>query len=97
MVNNRLVVYLEKHHKLSAHQYGFRKNRTTIDNIQVLEDAVIRAFHEKSHLTSLFLDIEKAYERVWSYRILKQLEDWGLELSKRPRVRLTLEPYSPIP
>lgn len=79
MVNNRLVWYLEKNGKLSTHQYGFRRNRSTMDNMQVLEDAVLRAFNQKSHITCIFLDLEKAYERVWRYRILKQLLDWGVE------------------
>ena len=44
MVNSRLVWYLEKHSIITAYQSGFRKSRSTIDQIIRLESAVREAF-----------------------------------------------------
>ena len=78
MVNNRLVWYIEHHGILTAYQSGFRKNRSTIDQIIRLESAVREAFISKYHLVAIFFYLEKAYDTTWKYVILKDLHDAGL-------------------
>ena len=78
MVNNRLVWYLEHHGILTAYQSGFRKKRSTIDQIIRLESAVREAFINKDHLVAIFFDLEKAYDTTWKYGIMKDLHDAGL-------------------
>ena len=50
-----------------------------MDSIDVLQNEIRRSFKERSHLTCVFFDIEKAYDRVWRSHVVKQLQDWGLE------------------
>ncbi|GFY29834.1 probable RNA-directed DNA polymerase from transposon BS [Trichonephila clavipes] len=57
---------------------GFRKGRSTLDNIVYLESQIRDAFVRRNHLVSLFFDIEKAYDRTWRYGILRNLYDFGL-------------------
>ena len=44
MVNNRLVWYLETKNLLSNRQFGFRKNRSTIDPLLMLSREISNAF-----------------------------------------------------
>jgi ribonuclease HI len=73
MVNSRLMHYLEINDSLSNLQSGFRRGRCTIDNIIDLETRIRNAFVKRSHLVSIFFDIEKAYDRTWRHGILRQL------------------------
>ena len=73
MVNNRLVFVLEKRNLISLWQSGFRRGRSTIDNILMLETNIRNANLRRNHLVSVFFDIEKAYDKTWRYGILKDL------------------------
>ncbi|GFX25491.1 probable RNA-directed DNA polymerase from transposon X-element [Trichonephila clavipes] len=77
MVNARLVYPLEKTRCFSLFQSGFRKGRSTFDNIIKLENKIRNAFVRRNHLVSILFDIEKAYDRIWRYRILRTLFDFG--------------------
>ncbi|GFX38960.1 probable RNA-directed DNA polymerase from transposon X-element [Trichonephila clavipes] len=64
MVNARLVYQLEKNKCIPLFQSGFRKGRSTLDNIIQLENKIRNAFVRRNHLVSIFFDIETAYDRV---------------------------------
>ncbi|GFT73822.1 probable RNA-directed DNA polymerase from transposon X-element [Trichonephila clavipes] len=63
---------------ISPLQSGFRKGRSTLDNLVFLESQIRDAFVRRNHLVSLFFDIEKAYDRTWRYGILRNMYDFGL-------------------
>ncbi|GBN01131.1 putative RNA-directed DNA polymerase from transposon X-element [Araneus ventricosus] len=65
MVNARLVYILETNKWLSPFQSGFRRGRSTLDNILRLETSVREAFVSKKHFISIMFDMEKAYDRTW--------------------------------
>ncbi|GFV17018.1 probable RNA-directed DNA polymerase from transposon X-element [Trichonephila clavipes] len=76
VVNARLVYELEKKKCIPLFQSGFRKGRSTLDNIK-LENKIGNAFLRRNHLVSIFFDIEKAYDRTWRYGILRTLFNFG--------------------
>ena len=65
MVNSPIVHLLETNHNLTAFQSGFRKSRSTLDNILDLETQIRTAFVRRHHLVSIFFDLEKIYDRIW--------------------------------
>ena len=73
MINRRLVWYLEKEHLLNIHQSGFRKLRSTADNIINLESEIREAFANRHKVLAVFFDIEKAYDMTWRHEIFDQL------------------------
>ncbi|GFU28328.1 probable RNA-directed DNA polymerase from transposon X-element [Trichonephila clavipes] len=77
MVNARFVYELEKNKCIPLFQSGFRKGRSTLDNITQLESKIRNTFVRRNHLVSIFFDIEKAYDRTWRYGILRTLFDFG--------------------
>ena len=62
MINRRLVWYLESHNLLTKVQCGFR---FCVARLIILLDLV-------------FLDLEKAYDTIWKYGIMKDLHGFGL-------------------
>jgi Reverse transcriptase (RNA-dependent DNA polymerase) len=79
MVSNRLTWYLESNKILSDIQNGFRKQRSTTDQLVRLESFVREAFVRGEHVVSVFFDLEKAYDTTWKYGILKDLQNVGLK------------------
>ncbi|GFX63645.1 probable RNA-directed DNA polymerase from transposon X-element [Trichonephila clavipes] len=77
MVNARFVYELEKNKCIPLFQSGFRKGRSTLDNIIQLESKIRNAFVRRNHLVSIFFDIEKANDRTWRYGILRTLFNFG--------------------
>ncbi|GBO43134.1 putative RNA-directed DNA polymerase from transposon X-element [Araneus ventricosus] len=78
MINRRLTHFLETKNLLSPFQSGFRKGRSTLDNILALETDIRLAFLQRKHLVAIYFDIEKAYDRTWRYGILQDLYDSNL-------------------
>ncbi|MCU7800042.1 MAG: endonuclease/exonuclease/phosphatase family protein, partial [gamma proteobacterium symbiont of Lucinoma myriamae] len=79
MIANRLMTVLEKNDLLSTTQSGFRKNRSTLDQIIRLDSAIKKAKMEKRILVGVFLDLEKAFDLMWTKGVLDQLTRFGIK------------------
>ncbi|GBN07208.1 putative RNA-directed DNA polymerase from transposon BS [Araneus ventricosus] len=77
MINTRLIYKLEKNDCIPSLQSGFRKGRSTVDNLVLLETKIRNAFVRRNHLVAIFFDLEKAYDRAWRYGILRTLLEFG--------------------
>lgn len=73
MVNKRLNWFLKKNYILSNFQSGFRKNRSTVDNLAYFESNIMEAFSSNEYLVYIFYDIEKAYDTQWRLNIIQEL------------------------
>lgn len=73
VINKRLVWILEENNSLQKYQFGFRKNRSTIDHITAFESHIHSALSEKQDMTAIFFDIEKAYDSIWHCKIIEAL------------------------
>ena len=78
MNNTRFIWYLEKYGILHRSQCGFRKHRSTTDHLVSLERYVRDAFAQRQQAVGLFFDLEKAYETIWQYGIIRDLHRIGL-------------------
>ena len=78
MVNDRLVWFLETKSILTEHQSGFRKKRSTIDQIIRVESAVRETFIKREHMVAILFDLERAYDTTCKYGIMRDLHDTGL-------------------
>ena len=78
MINTRLVWFLEKNNILTKYQSGFRKGRTTTDQLIRLESFIRDSFLKGNHVVSVFFDLEKAYDTVWKYGVIRDLQKVGL-------------------
>ena len=78
MINTRLVWFLKKNNILSKYQSGFRKGRTTTDQLMRLESFISDSFLKGNYVVSVFFDLEKAYDTVWKYGVIRDLHKVGL-------------------
>ena len=78
MVNSRLTWYLEKNKIITPMQSGFRKGRSTNDQLVRLETFILESFASRQHAMAIFFDLEKAYDTTWKHGIKQDLHDAGL-------------------
>jgi len=78
MVANRLRWWMESNHYFNKSQSGFRKQRSTIDQIMRLADAAHKAVNNRRYTVAVMLDLEKAFDLVWHDGLLYKMEKMGL-------------------
>ena len=78
LVVNRLQWYLERFQLLNSVQSGFRKNRSTSDQLVRLQDTVVRQVNNNGFVLCVFLDMEKAFDMVWRKGLMIKLKQLGI-------------------
>ena len=78
LVNNRIVIHLEKFGLFSDFQYGFRSSRSTADLLAFVSDRIARAFNRCGATRAVAFDISKAFDRVWHAGLLHKLKFYGI-------------------
>ena len=74
VLKNRLNYFVETKHIIPANQSGFRKKRSTLDHLTVLQQKIINHISDPNFsLIGIFLDIEKAYDMLWRQGLLMKL------------------------
>ena len=75
ILNSRITDFIERSNSLLDEQAGFRKGRSTVDQLYILTE-IIR--NRKSPTFCGFLDVAKAYDRVWRDGLWFQLRQSGI-------------------
>lgn len=78
MVNRRFNYFLEKEKIISPFQSGFRKMRSTADNLVTLEHNIMEGFCKKQDTIAIFFDLEKAYDTTCRKLIKSELKRIGV-------------------
>ena len=79
LVTNRLVHFLESRNLLSKFQTGFRKNRSTLDQIIKLQDSIAKSNSYRGFTVAAFLDFEKAYDMLWRAGLMTKVKRLGID------------------
>ncbi|GFT43964.1 RNA-directed DNA polymerase from mobile element jockey [Trichonephila clavipes] len=73
IILNRLNDHLQKNDILIPQQHGFRANLSTSHQLLRVVEYVKTGFAENKSTGAVFLDIQKAFDRVWHYGLLYKL------------------------
>ena len=63
---------------IDIHQAGFRKGRSTNDQLYLLAQESFEAFNRKRQVDAVFIDFSKAFDKVWHRGLLYKLKALGL-------------------
>ena len=78
LITNRLQWFLEKNQILSKNQSGFRKNKSTVDQILKLQDSILKKLKNKDSVLAVFIDFERAYDMLNIPTLLRKLQSMGI-------------------
>ncbi len=78
MIANRLKYHIETKNKIHDTQSGFRNHRSTMDQLARLETTIKTAFMAKQSVVAVFLDLEKAFDLMWTKGVIFQLKSKGI-------------------
>jgi ribonuclease HI len=78
MITNRLQWFVERKNLLTKDQAGFRKHRSTIDQVIRLQDKISKSLKSRHHVLAVFIDFEKAYDMIHVPTLMKKVRDLGV-------------------
>src|SRR6218665_4056836 len=78
MVTSRLQWFVEGRGLLTQDQTGFRRNRSTIDQIIRLQDQITKRINHREHVLGIFIDFEKAYDMLHVPTLLRKVHHLGV-------------------
>ncbi|GFU36247.1 RTase [Trichonephila clavipes] len=81
MVLRRLTFLLHSHNLLLEEQYGFREGYSTTDQLLYFCQRIRVALNRKptNHTVAVFLDLFKAFDRVWNnFLVIKLYKMFGI-------------------
>jgi hypothetical protein len=61
----RLRLIIEDKNLIPDHQFGFRTQHSTIDQVHRITNIIEQSLEEKKVCSTLFLDIAQAFDKVW--------------------------------
>ena len=65
VIEQRLRSHLERIGFINKHQSGFRKAKSTDDQLYRLSQSIMESFNRGEHVVAAFLDVENAFDNVW--------------------------------
>lgn len=71
----RFMPIIDSKKIIPQHQFGFRKNHGTIEQIHRLVEQIFTSFEEKKYCTAAFLDVSQAFDKVWHDGLLFKLKN----------------------
>ncbi len=75
ILNERVTKWIEMRGILVEEQAGFRKNRSTVDQLFILTEMIK---NRRGETYVCFIDIQKAYDRVWRDGLWEKLYEYGM-------------------
>ena len=80
MLAERLYYLAESNGWFNKVQAGFRKGRGCEDQILKITQAIEDGFHQKKRSVLVLLDFSKAYDTVWTQKLLITMADKGVPM-----------------
>ena len=78
VIQSRLLDWTKKNNIISIYQSGFSKIKSTYDHIfRILQDGT-QAFNKNMMVGAIFIDLEKAFDRVWHHGLIYKISELGI-------------------
>ena len=78
LMKTYLIDYLENKNILNPSQYGFRRNRSTFQALNVFSNDVFSAIDKKHSVLSIFIDFAKAFDTVNHNILINKMHHYGI-------------------
>ena len=79
IIFNNIYRYLVVNDLISKHQSGYRPGESTTNQLLSIVHTIHLALDEQKEVRSIFLDMSKAFDKVWHDGLLFKLQRNGIE------------------
>jgi len=69
---------LEETNKINTSQHGFTEGRSCLSNLLLCQDSITNMIDEGSAIDIIYLDLEKAFDKVPHSRLLQKIREIGI-------------------
>ena len=76
---NSIYTFLQHNNLLSKNQSGFRPGDSTINQLLAITHDIFNSFEQNCETRAVFLDISKAFDKVWHEGLIFKLATNGIE------------------
>ena len=77
-VHKHVTKYLIQHSVITPYQSGFRTGDSTINQLLYINNEFAKALDEGKEIRVVFLDISKAFDKVWHKGLIFKLRSIGI-------------------
>lgn len=74
VIHTRLQNYLYSADLIPKFQFGFRSNHSTVQQLFRITEYISNSFEKHCHTGSVFIDVSKAFDKVWYEGLLYKLK-----------------------
>ena len=78
IMHQRLYIFLQENNIIYRSQYGFQKNKSTIQSLIEIVEKIRNSIENKKYGCGVFIDLKKAFDTVNHKIILLKLEHYGI-------------------
>ena len=78
LIYNEVYPYLIDNNLISSHQSGFKGGDSCINQLLSIKHEIYKSFDERFEARGVFLDISKAFDRVWHEDPIFKLQESGI-------------------
>ena len=78
LIYNEVYPYLIDNNLVSSHQSGFKGGDSCINQLLSITHEIYKSFDEGFEVRGVFLDISKAFDRVWHDGLIFKLQENGI-------------------
>ncbi|GFV49204.1 probable RNA-directed DNA polymerase from transposon X-element [Trichonephila clavipes] len=78
IILHRLKNFINEHNLLNPNQYGFTNKLSTLHPLLRLTEHISKGFQKRKSMGAVFLDIQKAFDRVWIIGLTFKLISYNL-------------------
>ena len=79
IIYDSLYTYINENKFISDDQSGYRRGDSTIKQLITITNEIHKTFDQGNELRAVFLDISKAFDRVWHEGLIFKLKQLGIE------------------
>ena len=79
IIYDNLYTHIFGNKLISDKQSGYRRNDSTVKQLLSITHAIYKAFDSNQEIRAVFLDISRAFDRVWHEGIIFKLQQLGVE------------------
>ena len=79
IIKKQIEEFLSESKYIRDSQHGFSRGKSCLSNLLICQDSIIQMIDEGSSVDIIYLDFQKAFDKVPHHRLLEKIKEAGVE------------------